>query len=185
MKKTISAMAAAALLSVGVMPAPVLAEDQSAPAPATTQAKADALKLQLANRFIAAMQTEQMGEMISQMSMTLTPEGLEEASDDELAEYREVVGDMAARMMPRIFDAMAPIYADIFTVEELRALVDFYESDIGQSMMTKTYAAAPRMAEAMQVVMPAIMADMAAAMCERFECSAEELREMKAAMQAQ
>lgn len=185
MKKTISAMAAAALLSVGVMPAPVLAEDQSTPAPATTQAKADALKLQLANRFIAAMQTEQMSGMMGQMATVMLPESLEGASADEVAEYRDVITDMTSRMMPRIFDAMAPIYADIFTVEELRALVEFYESDVGQSMITKSFEAAPRMMEAMEVIMPEVMADMAAAMCERFECSAEELREMKAAMQAQ
>jgi hypothetical protein len=180
MKTLVPAALAAALLFANA--APAAAQTAAAPPPAT-QAKADALKLQLANRFIAAMQGDQMGEMIAQMSTAMLPESMQGASTEELARYRETMGEISSRMMPRIFEAMAPIYADIFTVEELRALVEFYESDIGRSMMTKSYEAAPRMAEAMQAVMPAIMADMAVVICERFECSAEELRELKASMQ--
>ena len=112
----------------------------------------------------------------------LMPAELEGMSEDEAAKFRAVMGEVTARMMPRMFEAMAPIYADIFTLEELQALVDFYQSDVGRSMVTKSYQAAPRLAEAVQAIMPEIMAEMGNVLCDEFECTAEQRRELKAAM---
>ncbi len=153
------------------------------PAPSAT-AKDEAVKLQLANRFITLIQGEQMGEMMGQMTGMFLPSNMAGASDAEVAEYRAMMTEISTRMMPRIFGVMAPIYADIFTLEELQALVAFYESDLGRSMMEKSYAAAPRIAVAMQAAMPEIMSDMAVVICDQLKCSAEELREMKAQMRS-
>jgi hypothetical protein len=81
-----------------------------------------------------------------------------------------------------MFEAVAPVYADIFTLEELQALVAFYQSDVGRSMMSKSYAAAPRIATAIQGILPELMADMGDQLCNRFECTPEQRREVKAAM---
>ncbi|MBA4807493.1 DUF2059 domain-containing protein [Brevundimonas sp.] len=139
-------------------------------------------RLALANKFISLMQGEELGAALGQMTAMMLPAELEGMSEEEAAEFREVMGEMTARMMPRMFAAMAPIYADTFTLEELQGLVDFYQSDIGRSMVTKSYQAAPRLAEAIQAIMPEIMADMGNVLCDRFECTAEQRREMKAAM---
>ncbi|GLK47558.1 hypothetical protein GCM10017620_05310 [Brevundimonas intermedia] len=141
-----------------------------------------AARLALASKFVALMQGEEMGAALAQMTTMMMPGELEGMSDEDAAKFRQVMGDMTARMMPRMFEAMAPIYADIFTLEELQGLVDFYQSDIGRSMVAKSYQAAPRLAAAIQSIMPEIMADMGNLLCDEFECTAEQRRELKSAM---
>ena len=141
-----------------------------------------AARLALANKFVSLMQGEELGAALGQMTSMMMPAELEGMSEDEAAKFRAVMGEVTARMMPRMFEAMAPIYADIFTLEELQALVDFYQSDVGRSMVTKSYQAAPRLAEAVQAIMPEIMAEMGNVLCDEFECTAEQRRELKAAM---
>ncbi len=172
---------AAAILSLS---SPVAAQTSGAPV-ATASTKDDALRLQLANRFIQLVQGDQMGEAMGQMMGMFLPSSLAGASETEVAEFRAMMVEISGRMAPRLFDAIAPVYAEIFTTEELRALVDFYESDLGRSMMQKSYAAAPRMAEVMRTVMPDVMSDMVVVICERLECSADDLRQAKARLRAQ
>jgi hypothetical protein len=150
------------------------------PAPAAVRDEATA-KLRLARRFIAAIQTDQMGAMLGQMTTAMTPPraGMSQAESDAV---RSAIQRAGEQMLPRMFDAMAPIYADIFTMEELNGLVDFYESDIGRSMIQKSYAAAPRMTQAMMAMMPELMHDMADTMCKELDCTAEERARMDAAM---
>jgi uncharacterized protein len=160
------------ILALTLLSAPV--------AMAETQAE-QTQKLALANKFIVLIQGEQLGASLGQMTAMMMPEA-DGMSPEDAAEFQAMMSEVTAGMMPRMFEAMAPIYADIFTLEELQALVAFYQSDVGRSMISKSYAAAPRMAEAMQAIMPELMADMGDQMCDRFECSPEERREMKAAM---
>ncbi|WP_425984379.1 DUF2059 domain-containing protein [Brevundimonas sp. TWP1-2-1b1] len=145
----------------------------------TTDVSAE--KLALANKFIALIQGEQMGAALGQMTAMMMPQS-DTMSAEQAAEFREVMSEATASMLPRMFEAVAPIYADIFTLEELEALVDFYQSDVGRSMMSKSYEAAPRIATAIQGVMPELMADLGDQLCNRFECTPEQRREVKAAM---
>lgn len=154
------------------------------PAPSATTAKDAALKLQLANRFISLIQGDQMGEMMSQMMSGVMEDELEGMSGPQASDYRAAMSAMMGQMMPRLLDAIAPVYAEIFTAEELRGLVAFYESDLGRSLIAKSYEAGPRMSEAIQAAMPAILSDMAVVVCDQLKCSAEELRDMKAEMRA-
>jgi len=152
-------------------------------APAATAGTNDvsAEKLALANKFIALIQGEQMGASLGQMTAMMMPRS-DTMSAEQAAEAREIMAEATASMLPRMFEAIAPIYADIFTLEELRALVDFYQSDVGRSMMSKSYAAAPRIGAAIQAIMPELMADMGDQLCNRLQCTPEEKREVKAAM---
>jgi len=138
-------------------------------------------KLALANKFIALIQGEQLGASLGQMMAMMMPESTT-LSAEQATEVREAMAEATASMLPRMFEVSAPIYADIFTLEELQALVAFYQSDVGRSLMSKSYAAAPRIATAIQGIMPELMADMGDQMCNRLECSPEQRREMKAAM---
>ncbi|MGQ2990612.1 MAG: DUF2059 domain-containing protein [Brevundimonas sp.] len=171
----------AALLSFAC---PAAAQTTAPAAPPAASSKDAALKMQLANRFITLIQGEQMGEMMGQMVNSFMDDELEGLSGQEVADYRAAMNEVMRRMMPQLFDAIAPVYADIFTVEELRGLVAFYESDLGRSLIAKSYEAGPRMSEAIQAAMPAILSDMAVVVCDQLKCSAEELREMKAQMRA-
>ena len=140
-----------------------------------------AARLALSTRFIALLQTDQITEMMSQMTTAITPPrpGLSQAENDAI---RTALRRSFRQMMPRIFDAMAPVYADIFTLEELTGLVAFYESDIGRSMMSKSYAAAPRISAIVVGMIPELVHEMAETMCKELDCSAQERAAMDAAL---
>ena len=146
----------------------------AAPVAAATQgADESAYKLELTERFIAAMQLEQIGDMVANMTTMFLPPSAD-LSAQEAAELQVFMQDVAGPMTERMLRAMIPVYAEIFTVEELEALVVFYESDIGRSLTRKSYDAAPRIAQAVQAVMPEIMTDMANALCDREGCDEEQ-----------
>lgn len=156
----------------------------AAPAAASAQTPADpdaAERLALANKFIVLMQGDQMAASLHQM-MTMVVPVQDGMSAEDRQMINEVTGEMMEVMLPRMFEAMAPVYADIFTLEELRGLVAFYESDIGRSLVRKSFEAAPRIAEVVMDVMPGVMTEMADRMCDRMECNAEQRRAVKAAM---
>ncbi|QDZ39830.1 DUF2059 domain-containing protein [Euhalothece natronophila Z-M001] len=46
----------------------------------------------------------------------------------------EVVQEYVRRMEEEYVDLVTPIYAEHFTVEQLEAIIEFYQSDIGQSV---------------------------------------------------
>ena len=172
------------LILVALMAGPLSAHAEGASTGAsapTVVRDEDAVKLELARRFIAVMQTDQLGAMIGQMTTSMAPtkDGMSQEESDAM---RRAIQRAAGEMMPRMFDAMAPIYADIFTLEELTGLLEFYESDIGRSMMRKSYAAAPRLTEAMTAMMPQLMRDMGNTMCKELSCTAQQRAQMQEAM---
>ena len=144
-------------------PVPVAA----AAAPVRDEAAA---KLALARRFITAMQGEQLGASLAQMSGSMIPPN-ENLAADQNAAIRRAMEQSMADLLPRLFDAMAPVYADIFTMEELTALVNFYESDIGRSLMTKSLEAAPRISEIANAMMPEVLHDMMDTLCKEMGCT--------------
>lgn len=134
-------------------------------------------RLALSNRFIALIQTDQMSVMFSQMMTTMIPDR-QGMTAERSAALQRAMARMSADMFPRLFAVAAPIYAETFSLEELRGLVAFYESDIGQSMMKKGYEAGPRMTAAMMDILPELRNDMADAMCEELSCTAEQRAHM-------
>jgi hypothetical protein len=155
-------IAASVAVTLGATPVAAMAQSQDEAA----------YKLELTERFIAAMQMDQIGDMVAGMSTMFLPS--DDLTEDEAAGLQLMMQDIAGPMTERLFRARVPVYAETFSVEELEALVVFYESDIGRSMTRKSYEAAPRIAQAIQAVMPEIMGDMANAMCDRQGCDDEE-----------
>ncbi|CAN5294826.1 hypothetical protein BH09PSE1_BH09PSE1_29320 [soil metagenome] len=182
MKRLIAAFLCGTALLAG--PMTVQAEPMAAePIRAEPMRDEAAVRLELSRRFIAALQTDQMASMLGQMTVAFTPptEGLNE---EQQAALHRATATATTQMTTRLFDAMAPIYADIFTLEELNGLVAFYESDIGRSMMAKSYAAAPRITEVVIGMMPEMMQGMADSMCKDLGCTAQERARMDAAIAA-
>ena len=140
-----------------------------------------ARQMVLSRRYIELMQTDQLEVMIR--SAIETGVNMEPGVADMPAEDRAFVLDLATELttdlMPQMFDRMAPVYARTFTEEELLALIAFYGSDIGRSILTKTYASMPEANAAMMEVMPQLFEKMAARLCARYGCNtAEVLAEM-------
>lgn len=160
----------------------MLAVAMLAATPALAQSNEASKRLALSHRFIELLQAEQMGTMLGQMVVQMSPSVSDEMSEAEADEFQAMMGEIAADMMPRLFDAMAPVYAEIFTLEELEGLVAFYESDIGQSLLRKNYESAPQIMAAINGVMPQLMLEMGDKMCDHYECTPDQRREMKAAM---
>lgn len=175
-------------LSAALLAGPVVAQDAGVPEVPAADGTAlvqvsdpAAFRLTLARKLIALMQTDQMADMMNQVTASFAVDD-PRLNAEEQAMMDEVSAEMVEMMIPRMFDAMAPIYADIFTIEELQAVIEFYESDVGRSMLKKSYAAAPLMIEAVQDLMPEMMGEMADRICNRMECTPTERRQMKAEM---
>lgn len=154
-------------------------------APLTANAREEASeRLDLAYRFVALMQVEDMAKAMEESFIGLFPttEGMD---PDDARAVEETMSEMMQEYMPALFKAMAPVYADIFTLEELRALVAFYESDVGRSMVRKSYEAAPRIGVVAQTVLPPVLERAMDRLCDRLECSAQERQDMKSALKGQ
>ena len=137
-------------------------------------------RLQLAERFIELMQVDQMGEMMQGLASSMVPPSSRDLPPHEQRILTDALSDAVGQMTPRIFEAMAPIYAEIFTLQELQDLVAFYESPTGIALVSKSYEALPQITAAVNGIMPEILNDMATNLCASLECSQEELRQMKA-----
>lgn len=165
-------MAALALLASGA--GPVHASQAKSAAPAAGEPSAR--QLSLSRRYIELIQTDQLSVMIRS--------GIEMAANADLAaselpsEDRAFILDLATElttdMMPQMFDRMAPVYARIFSEDELLALIAFYDSDMGRSIMQKTYSSMPEANAAMMELMPQLFEKMAARMCARYGCDTAE-----------
>ena len=148
----------------------------------------DAIKLALATKIITRVQTQQMTDALGAVVEASLPAVVEGLSEAQSAEIRTLMVDSFSALMPRMFDAMAPVYADVFTIEELRGLNAFYESDLGRALLEKTFVALPRINAASEAVvmeaMPGIMTRVGDRLCVHLKCTPDQRREMKAAMAA-
>lgn len=149
----------------------------AAPLPAAAQDSDRETRRALAERAVEAMQGEQMAEMVHQMTMAFPPPEFESMSGEQQIAFEEVMAEMTVTITDRVMDGTAEIYADIFTLEELEAMVAFYESPVGQSIMAKSYAATPQMIELIRSMMPQIVTDMINGYCDRLDCSEAERRQ--------
>ncbi|MBO9709968.1 MAG: DUF2059 domain-containing protein [Caulobacter sp.] len=89
-----------------------------------------------------------MTEAMRKQSPSLTAEQSQIVSEVVVEASQEVVGKLKGPMI----DAMA----EVFTEQELRDLVTFYESASGQALLTKS----PELTKRLVVQMPTVMSDM-------------------------
>lgn len=162
MKRLVLA-AAAAMLFVA---APAVAQEAPRLIPVATQDADRAEKLALAERYLTAINGE---KLMNAMMESMVGPMLE---DERIpAEKREIIRQIAlesfAVVIPQMMDASVEIYADAFTVEELRGLVAFYESPVGRSLMAKTLMLTQRSNELYGRFVPILQAEMLDRMCAR------------------
>jgi uncharacterized protein len=139
-----------------------------------------ARRLQMAERFIELMQVDQMSEMMQGLVSSMVPPSSRDLPPREQRMLADALAEAVGQIMPRMFEAMAPVYAEIFTLQELEDLVAFYESPTGLAFVSKSYEALPQITAAVNAIMPEILNDMATNLCASLECSQDELRQMKA-----
>ena len=121
--------------------------------------------------------TDQFEDAIRQMIVDQA--AMDPTTRDLPAEDQRFLVDLAAElttdMIPKMLDAMVPVYARTFTEAELEALIAFYETEMGRTILEKTMVAMPEATRASLSVMPQLMEKMAARNCQHYGCEPGEL----------
>lgn len=148
-----------------------------APAVAAAQDEGREQRLALAERAIQASQADQMADQMLAIMQAFPRPSLDRMTPQERIALDEVMAETMDTMMIRMVEGMTGVYADLFTLEELEAMAVFYESPIGQSIITKSMQATPQIIELVRALMPDMMRQMVNGMCDRLECSPAERRQ--------
>ena len=173
---------AGALAGAALIGPPVQAREtpQAAAAPTARQ-------LELTRRYIDLTMTDQFEAAIRQMIVdqaSLDPDTRDLPADD-----RQFLVDLAAElttdMIPQMIEAMVPVYASAFTEAELEALIGFYDTELGRTIIEKTMVALPEATRATMTVMPQLMDKMAARICQHYGCEPGELEAFQREMRGQ
>lgn len=176
-------IASAALAGSVLMPtmaqAKVRAEAQQA-----ASSQPSARQLELTRQYINLLMTDQLEGAIREMV------GDEMANDTSApalpAEDRRFILDLTAEMttdmVPLMVQEMVPVYAAVFTEEELLALIAFYDNPLGRSIADKSIIVMPEANRAIMSVVPQMLEKMALRMCQHYQCTPEELEEMRRGM---
>ncbi|MBW8304668.1 MAG: DUF2059 domain-containing protein, partial [Brevundimonas sp.] len=172
----------AALAGAALAAPPVRANEapQAASEPSARQ-------LALTRRYIDLTMTDQFDSAIRQMIVDLA------ARDPDVRDFPEedrrflvdLTGELTTDMIPRMIDAMVPVYARTFTEAELEALIEFYDTEVGRSILEKTMVAMPEANRAAMTVLPQLMDKMAARICQHYGCEAGELDDLQRLMRGE
>ncbi len=141
--KSLSRILSAAGLAVGLALTAVPAEAQQknapAPAPATALKPASPGALAAAREILtmknaAAMYANAVPNLVEQTKNVLLQSNLNYQKD--LNEVAVIVAKNLAGREKEIGDGMAQVYANEFTEQELKDLVNFYKSPLGQKLLS-------------------------------------------------
>jgi hypothetical protein len=141
--KGLSVILSAASLAVALAAAPALAQAPKQAAPAAPAAPAlkpgsptaiSAAKEILTMKNAPAMYANAVPNLVEQTKNTLLQSNLNLQKD--LNEVAVIVAKNLAGREKEILDGMAQVYANEFTEQELKDLVTFYKSTLGQKLLT-------------------------------------------------
>ena len=129
--KSLSRILPAACLVVGLAFSSALAQQPAQPTPAALASAKDLLTLKHAT----AMYANAVPGMVERTKTTLLQSNLNYQKD--LNEVALIVAKQLAGRESEIGDGMAKIYASEFTEQELKELVTFYKSPLGQKLIAQ------------------------------------------------
>lgn len=169
-------VAAAALIGAAVPGAPVHAAEAPQAAEAPSQRR-----MELSRRYLDLMMTDQFEDVIHQMlgDELAADQGMQAMPEEDRTFIINLTAELTTDMVPQMITEMVPVYAALFTEEELVALVDFYETPLGRSIATKSVQATPEANRAVMSVLPQMIEKMALRMCQHYECTPAELAELR------
>lgn len=161
----LSAAFAAAVLAT---PAPSAAE--SASASSEVKSVATDRRLELSRRYMKALKMdEMMAALMDGMipAMASTQPGLAKLPPEARTMIEAVTRESVVAVTPKMIDRTAEMAAEHFSEAELAALVAFYESPLGKSVVEKTPSFAARSGALMQEIHPLMMQEMDLRLCKR------------------
>ena len=127
-------------------------------------------RLELAERYVELAQ----GDSLAEMAQTFIDEMMA-ADTQSPAEHREwfrvnVPREMVS-LMTGIIEGLVPIYAERLTVEELTALIAFYETPLGQSIARKEVQIGMDQGMAVEAAVMQFQVELLRKFCTEFDCS--------------
>lgn len=156
-------------LSIGLLVSPVASAAAEA-GPAAKIAAPSAHATDLARRYIKAMRMEEaMTVVFSQFDPLMGLDASVAEKIDRRA-MQEAMVESIGLILPKWSEALIPHVAAAFTEQELEAMVSFYESPIGQSVIGKSHVLAKPSMEIMQALTPDMSEDMLARYCAKTTC---------------
>jgi hypothetical protein len=165
---------ASAVVAAAAPPPPVAIAAPPSPVTPKPDDSARPRKVALARRYFVAMH---FGDVMDQMMRQLLPAMLSgelKRYPNLPANYRSALSDALVGafhdVMPDVIDGAVEEVADLFTEDELQKLVDFYESDTGQSVMRKSMALGPGMEKAFEHIEPRLKERMMHRLCAKVDC---------------
>lgn len=169
MSRFIRAAVCAAVLSTACT-APAFAAEPAGTAAAPAPSKA----LDCARRYNKAMRMADTmeGVMRGMMPVMMQQYGGSGKSDAE-ALVLDAIVESTREIVPAMMDALAAPMVATFTEAEVCGLADFYESPVGQGVVTKMPAFSQQSADAMAKFMPLLQADMNRRICRKIDCNVE------------
>jgi hypothetical protein len=168
MRKTLTALITGALLAS----MPAIGHAQR-----STEVTSSPEKVALVKRYLAAVHFEQMmSGIVGQMTPAILHKMRKSQPNITDAEFRavtEAITESSTDFIEKVTEASIPVYADIFTTEELTKMDEFYESPVGQSITGKIPEASRKLMPTVMALMPEYQADVAKRTCAKIDCSAK------------
>jgi hypothetical protein len=147
-------------------------------APAVACAEPSAKALALTKRMVAAMHMQEtmvpmLRNMMAQQADAIAV-NQKSLNDKQKAMLRDAVRESMEDVfdggfMQQLMDKLTPAYAEVYSEEELQAMVDFYESPIGQSILRKMPQLGTIASKSVAELLPKMQAEMVAKMSKRME----------------
>jgi len=140
--------------------------------PAAAQDGPSDRQLALAERYLDLSQGTAMKELLSvYMEETL---GKSELSAEQREWLTANFSTTMVQVMDQVFDDLADDVASLFTEEELRAIIAFLETPVGQSFTNKSIELGLRIQETMTPRLMTGVTQLMEKYCARFECEADQ-----------
>ena len=153
------AVAAMAVLSAG----PALAQDADA-------AQRTQLALRLIQVGTGADFAKSLEAMVTTELASLEAKG---AAPEEAAWFRTNAPRMLNTMVDGLTRDLAPVYAEIYTTEELQAQIAFYETPVGRQIASKTLQVSVASEPLMQARLQGFAVELMTKYCAQFSCEAD------------
>jgi len=158
-------------------PAVAPAHPNEAPAPAEAIA--------LVKRYFVAIQLDKRMDGLLASVVPFEIDEVSKSIDGLTPDQRSAVAaattEAAKEWYPKYFDEVAQVYAKVFTLDELQAMVSFYESPVGQAIVAKSGKLTPAAMQIMQQDLPELKALIGEHLCRHLDCTKLKRRPIAAA----
>jgi hypothetical protein len=176
--------AAMVLASAGLMAPPAA---RAAVVPQDAAVAPSPRQLELTRRYIDLTMSEQFEDSIREMIIDqaeIDPNA-RDLPDEDRRFIAELTAELTTDLIPQMLDAMTPVYARTFTEEELEAMIAFYDTELGHSIVEKTMVAMPEANRAAMTVIPQLLDKMAARICQHYGCEPGQLERLQSEMRGE